>query len=522
MFGLRSPASLALLQEGAAPLVALALVAAATPASTDPVPAEAAIEAGAEDEASAASLEAAAITVAHELRAVPADPSDRLCARTDLRVSWSEPRGYTHGAHLAPVGPRPEASTASLNGVVVCGDSAWAYMGFEAERDGDAWVVTAVPYGEEGHGNPGELNLDADPLALADLGDDADADVDVDAPDGARPSGATAGADPVEVAAPASSRPARPVSSSGWLAGLGPIEPYARHEPQTTCSPTPKAGTVVLRDALLAAHPQTRNLGIARACHIGGRSEHKEGRAFDWGAYVHRPTEKASAERFLHQLMATDAHGNRHALARRMGVMYVIWNGRIWSASHAGEGWRRYYGPNPHTDHVHISLNAAGAHGRTSFFTLGLAAAGVLGSVPPGASLPTSGTPTAPAPSRDTSGTAPAPAPKPAPAPAPQPAPEPAPKPAPAPAPAPAPKPAPKPAPTPKRDEDAERKAEEQRQREAEAEQRRLAEEQRAAEKEQRRAEREQAKVADDPDATDQEERSSKGGGKGGGKGKKG
>lgn len=49
--------------------------------------------------------------------------------------------------------------------------------------------------------------------------------------------------------------------------------------------------------------------------------------------------------------------------ARQLGVMYVIWNRRIWSVARASEGWRPYtrYGSNAtpsqaHTNHVHVSL----------------------------------------------------------------------------------------------------------------------------------------------------------------------
>lgn len=35
-------------------------------------------------------------------------------------------------------------------------------------------------------------------------------------------------------------------------------------------------------------------------------------------------------------------------------VSYVIWNRYIWSPS---KGWRKYNGPSPHTDHVHVSFN---------------------------------------------------------------------------------------------------------------------------------------------------------------------
>lgn len=46
------------------------------------------------------------------------------------------------------------------------------------------------------------------------------------------------------------------------------------------------------------------------------------------------------------------------ANARSLNVTYVIWNRKIWSTARAKEGWRRYSGPSPHTDHVHISFLA--------------------------------------------------------------------------------------------------------------------------------------------------------------------
>ena len=39
--------------------------------------------------------------------------------------------------------------------------------------------------------------------------------------------------------------------------------------------------------------------------------------------------------------------------AAHRGVSYVIWNRQIWTP---GGGWKRYNGPNPHTDHVHVSF----------------------------------------------------------------------------------------------------------------------------------------------------------------------
>jgi len=148
------------------------------------------------------------------------------------------------------------------------------------------------------------------------------------------------------------------------------IEPLARYQPQTMCSPRAKPGVSDLAARLLRAYPGTRSLGIVRACAAGGRSEHKEGRAFDWGGLrASRAADRAKVQNFATWLFATDRHGNKRAMARRLGIQYVIWNKRIWGSYAASSGWRRYTGANPHTDHVHISFTWAGANKRTSFWT---------------------------------------------------------------------------------------------------------------------------------------------------------
>jgi len=42
-----------------------------------------------------------------------------------------------------------------------------------------------------------------------------------------------------------------------------------------------------------------------------------------------------------------------------LNVKYVIWNRHIWSAAQKNRGWRPYHGTsNPHTDHVHVSVES--------------------------------------------------------------------------------------------------------------------------------------------------------------------
>ena len=178
---------------------------------------------------------------------------------------------------------------------------------------------------------------------------------------------------------------AAPTAPRSYAASIETLSPY---QGQRMCSPTAKPGVVAFRDLLLRTYPGTRSMGISRACTVGGRSEHKEGRAFDWGVNVARPAEKAAADDMLRWLLATDRYGNRFANARRLGVQYVIWNKRIWSSY--APTWRAYSGPSPHTDHVHVSFNWPGANKQTSFWTGRVvnATAATIPSAPPTTTAP--------------------------------------------------------------------------------------------------------------------------------------
>ena len=150
---------------------------------------------------------------------------------------------------------------------------------------------------------------------------------------------------------------------------FGPtIEAPATYDGQTTCDPTAKPGTIALRDLLEATYPSTSSLGIGRECSVGGVSEHKEGRAYDWALDATSASDAAIAKDFLDWLLAPDAYGNQFAMARRMGIMYLIWNRYIWKAYAPEKGWQPYVGSSPHTDHVHFSLSRAGGNGLTSWY----------------------------------------------------------------------------------------------------------------------------------------------------------
>jgi hypothetical protein len=143
------------------------------------------------------------------------------------------------------------------------------------------------------------------------------------------------------------------------------VESYASYDGQDSCSSTSQPGVVAFRDLVLATYPCTTSGGITRGCGVGGKSEHKEGRAWDWMIKAPHP----AADALLGWLLASDGQGNAHAIARRLGVMYIIWNKKIWKSYQASKGWQGYSGSSPHTDHVHFSFSWAGAKKTTSFWS---------------------------------------------------------------------------------------------------------------------------------------------------------
>jgi hypothetical protein len=152
-------------------------------------------------------------------------------------------------------------------------------------------------------------------------------------------------------------------------------DPFNDYDPQDTCDPNEKPGTASFRDFILGVYPSTGDYGIVRACNVGGTSEHKEGRAWDWKVDYYDTAQRDIADTVIGWLLETDQHGNACALSRRVGVMYLIWNKNIWgsyrspNASCATGGWKGYTGSNPHTDHVHISFAWPGANAQTSWWS---------------------------------------------------------------------------------------------------------------------------------------------------------
>jgi hypothetical protein len=174
------------------------------------------------------------------------------------------------------------------------------------------------------------------------------------------------------IPAAVAAKPAKPSFGPG-------IDPSPGYVGQRKCSPNAKPGVLAFQRLVMRAYPGTGYGSISRGCSIGGTSEHKEGRAWDWGVNARKLSQKRAAEDLFEWLFAKDARGNGYAMARRLGVMYLIFNRRIWFP---GSGWRVYcrqkprgcVAPgggglrHPHDDHVHFSFTWAGAMKKTTFW----------------------------------------------------------------------------------------------------------------------------------------------------------
>jgi len=147
------------------------------------------------------------------------------------------------------------------------------------------------------------------------------------------------------------------------------IEDMPSYQPQTFCDPVNKPGPVALGQLLTATYPDTSVVDISRPC-ASDTSEHYDGRALDWGANYKNTKQVAEVNEVFSWLFAKDAAGNPNAMLRRLGIMYIIWNKKIWGSW--SQSWQPYACSGVtacHQDHVHFSFDWAGALRKTSFWT---------------------------------------------------------------------------------------------------------------------------------------------------------
>ncbi len=157
-------------------------------------------------------------------------------------------------------------------------------------------------------------------------------------------------------------------------------EDYASYEPEDGCRSRPLAGTSELASWIDRSFAGGAARATMRAC-SSSTSEHQDGRAIDWTMDADRRAQRREVARFLAKVFADDRDGERHALARRMGIMYVIWNDRMYASYRTFEA-RDYLSSScrtvercsktlRHRDHVHLSLSQRGGRGLTSWYVEG-------------------------------------------------------------------------------------------------------------------------------------------------------
>jgi hypothetical protein len=168
-------------------------------------------------------------------------------------------------------------------------------------------------------------------------------------------------------AQPADAKPR--VMPSGRASGAA-IEAPASYQGQFLCKKSMQPGVRAFRTLILKTYKTTHSASDVRACSSTHVSEHADGRAWDWGVRVSKKGERKKANAVLNWLLKPDQYGNDFAMARRLGIMYIIWNKKMWR-SYTGE-WGPYSCSGVtscHQDHIHFSFGWAGAYKKTSFWT---------------------------------------------------------------------------------------------------------------------------------------------------------
>jgi hypothetical protein len=147
------------------------------------------------------------------------------------------------------------------------------------------------------------------------------------------------------------------------------IEDFSPYQPEKFCRHKVEPGVEQFEQLLTATYSDTAIVSDLRSCG-SDTSEHYDGRAVDWGVDHRERAQRADGKALLKWLFATDAYGNHDAMFRRLGLMYIIWNHRIWGSW--DQRWEPYSCSGVtacHVDHMHFSFGWAGAEAKTSWFS---------------------------------------------------------------------------------------------------------------------------------------------------------
>ena len=164
--------------------------------------------------------------------------------------------------------------------------------------------------------------------------------------------------------------PARTVGTFG----IADIDGYPQQNRITACARplAAKPGVAAFR-SLILSQVGGGDDGSAVCKEIannsGALSDHADGRAWDWHVQASSGTDRALVDRVLDWLLRPDERGNRNAMARRVGITYIIWNHLYYRVGTDDAHWVPYTSTSdPHDTHVHFSFSVAGASQRTSWW----------------------------------------------------------------------------------------------------------------------------------------------------------
>ena len=165
-----------------------------------------------------------------------------------------------------------------------------------------------------------------------------------------------------------------------------PVDPYSNAAPSVCSNGYVYPGVYAFRD-ILASSYGARTASLARSCPATMTtysSYHARGLALDWRLSAYNGTEAAYAQQILNWLFQPNSEGDNHVRLRRLGIIEVIWNDRMWTrfdreATSNIQTWRVYDysgcvagGGNPdtcaHRDHIHFSFSLEGGNMQRSWW----------------------------------------------------------------------------------------------------------------------------------------------------------
>lgn len=153
----------------------------------------------------------------------------------------------------------------------------------------------------------------------------------------------------------------RAASAGTAVSSSRPADPFSPHEPAGD-GPVQSAQPGVLKFREFALARWGERPGSPTNIVADKPGEHREGRAWDM-----MTLDLSHGQKIADEMTANDGE-----LARRAGIMYMIWNRRMWRSYPKGDlpagSWGPYTGQNPHTDHIHFSFGWAGAREKTSLY----------------------------------------------------------------------------------------------------------------------------------------------------------